>query len=447
MIKSSTIIIVFFLCLNNFSFSQSKFIVQNKKQIDRINFKLLNNLMVIPVEINGIKLSFILDTGVSKPIIFNFLNVSDTLKIKNTETIFLRGLGEGESVKAFKSTNNIFKVGDAIKLDQELYAVYDANLNFAPRLGVPVHGIIGYDLFKDLVVEINYSKKLIKLSNPNKYKYKNCKKCETLNLEFYNNKPYIHAGVKINGERISIKLLIDSGGSDSLWLFEDDSLGIKSGKKFFNDFLGHGLSGSVFGKRSRIDAFYLKSFELNDANVAYPDSSSISFARNFKDRNGSLAGNILKRFNLIFNYQKAQLTIKKNLHFKEKFSYNHCGIEIAHEGVRLVKEVDNRILKNEKSGLQNNQTINSNRIVIDTQYQLLLKPAYAIVELRNGSPADKAGLKIGDIIISINNKASYNYSLQELTKKFYDDVGKQIKLRVDRFGQDLTFTFNLEEPF
>ena len=85
------------------SFSQDKFVIQNKKQSDKIRFKLINNLIVIPVNINGVTLSFLLDTGVSKPIIFNFLNVSDTLQIKNAETIYLKGLGGGESVEALKS--------------------------------------------------------------------------------------------------------------------------------------------------------------------------------------------------------------------------------------------------------------------------------------------------------------------------------------------------------
>ena len=119
-----------FFCLSHLGFSQSKFVVQNKKQSDKIRFKLINNLIIIPVNINGVALSFLLDTGVSKPIIFNFLNVSDTLQIKDTETIFLRGLGGGESVEALKSTNNVFRVGDAVKFNQDLYAVFNNNLNF-----------------------------------------------------------------------------------------------------------------------------------------------------------------------------------------------------------------------------------------------------------------------------------------------------------------------------
>ena len=444
--KKCLTLIIILLCFSNMGFSQSKFVIQNNKQSDKVKFKLINNLIIVPVEINGITLSFIVDSGVSKPIIFNFLNVSDTLKIKNTETIFLRGLGEGEPVKALKSTNNIFKMGDAINLNQDLYAVYDSNLNFAPRLGIPVHGIVGYDLFKDLVIEINYANKYLRLTQPEIFRYKKCKKCERFNLEFYNNKPYINVEAEINKNTIPLKLLIDSGGSDALWLFEDDSLGITCNNTFFNDFLGHGLSGSVYGKRSKIDVFSLKSFQLKNANVAFPDSSSISFARNHKDRNGSLAGNILKRFNIIFDYQKAIITIKANHFFKEQFSYNKSGIELAHQGLRLVQEVDNSILNKNRGGLANNVSSNNNKIVIDTQYKLSLKPAYTIVELREHSPAHKVGLLIGDIIISINGRASHNFSLQQITEMFYQEAGKKIRLKVDRQGQLINKSFILKSP-
>lgn len=440
-------VILLLFTLSNFSFSQGKFTIQNKNRSDKVKFKFINNLIVIPVEINGVELSFLLDTGVSKPIIFNFLNVSDTLKIKDTEKIYLRGLGEGESVEALKSRNNIFKIGDAIKLNQDLFAIYNANLNFAPRLGVPVHGILGFDLFKDLIVEINYSSKFIRLTEPQKFRYKDCKKCERLNLEFYNNKPYINAAVKINNKHIPVKLLIDSGGSDALWLFEDDSLGIISHKKSFDDFLGHGLSGSVYGKRSRIDEFSIKSFTLKNANVAYPDASSISFAKRFKGRNGSLAGNILKRFNIIMDYQKAMITFKKNNYFKEKFSYNKSGIEMAHNGVRFVKERELSSKDDNTNGIRTNEAQNSTRIVLDTRYKLSLKPAYAIVELRTDSPAHRAGLNLGDIILSINGKPAHNYTLQQLTLLFYGDEGKRIRLRVDRNGLIQTYSFHLEDVF
>lgn len=443
--KRFLISVISIFVFGNFSIAQEAFVVQNKQQTSKVKFKLINNLIIIPVEINGISLSFLLDTGVSKPIIFSFLNVSDTLNIKETETLYLRGLGEGESVKALKSKNNIVKIGDAIKLNQDLYELFDTDLNMAPRLGVPVHGVIGFDFFKDLVIEINYSSKHIILTNPENFKYKPCKKCAVLNLEFYNNKPYLNAEITENEKKIPIKLLIDSGASDALWLFEDDSLGIKSKTNYFNDFLGYGLSGSVYGKRTTIDALYLQSFVLENANVAYPESTSISSAKNVKNRNGTLAGNILKRFNMIIDYQNAIITLKKNALFKEPFSYNKSGIELAYDGVRFVKEIDRKAAA--KIGEPpTNEAINSIKIVLEPKYKLSLKPAYTIVELRTNSPAENAGLMLNDIILTINGKPSYYYSLQQLTQMFYDDDGKRIRITVDRNGKELPFTFLLESP-
>ena len=55
--------------------------------------------------------------------------------------------------------------------------------------------------------------------------------------------------------------------------FEDAEKGFVPDKDlFFVDYLGKGLSGSVYGKRSKLKRFRLSDFDLNDVNVAYPDS-------------------------------------------------------------------------------------------------------------------------------------------------------------------------------
>ncbi|MEW4924905.1 aspartyl protease family protein [Algibacter sp. 2305UL17-15] len=438
--KELLCLFILFFCFSNNIEAQDNFIIQNKRGKDRVRFKLINNLIIFPVEVNGVKLSFLLDTGVSKPMIFNILNVSDSLKIDNTETIFLRGLGEGESIEALKSKNNILKIGHAIKLNQDLYAIYNRHLDFTPKLGVPIHGIIGYDILKDFVVEINYSKKYLKFHEPSRYEYKDCESCEVFNLEFYNSKPYFYGMVNLNDRSIPVKLLIDSGGSDALWLFEDKELGLSAGTNYFKDFLGHGLNGSVYGKRSKVDSFSFKSFKLNNVNVAYPDSTSVSFARVIKGRNGSISGSLLKRFNIILDYGKAKMTLKKNGNFKKKFYYNKSGIVVEYSGYRFVKTRRN------KGYVFNDQTLeNDNKSVFNIKYDITLKPAFAIVELRKDSPAEKSGLRKGDVILAINGKSTHSYTLQQVTQLFQDEDGKLLKLKVDRNDRALSFSFRLQD--
>lgn len=429
-----------FFVINTFdSYGQTGFVLDENKE-DKIKFELINNLIVFPVEINGVELSFLLDTGVSKPIIFNLVNFNEDLQIRNTEKIFIRGLGEGETIEAIKSKNNIFRVGNAVNLNQDLYAIYDPELNFAPKLGVPIHGIVGYDFLENFIVEINYSKRYLKIFNPKYYTYKSCKKCESFDLEFHNNKPYIKGDIELKGKSIPVKLLIDSGGSDALWLFEDENQSIDVPIANFRDFLGRGLSGNVYGLRSKVTSFSLGDFKLKRVNAAFPDSSSISYARKIKSRNGSLAGEILKRFNLIFDYPNNKVTLKKNRYFSDSFNYNKSGITLEHDGVRLVKELHTSFNRADDK----NSSVDKPRIIMSGSYEFVLVPSYRIVELRPDSPAEEAGLLRGDVILYINGKHAHMYTMQEITSIFYDENGKNIKLLIDRNGVQLKYSFKLK---
>jgi hypothetical protein len=425
-----------------FSFGQGRYDIPGRQK-DKIRFELINNLIVLPVEINGIKLSFLLDTGVSKPILFNITN-TDSLQMNNVETIFLRGLGGGETVRALRSKKNLLRIGNAINVNQDLYVVYDQDINFTPKLGIPIHGIIGHNIFKDFIVEINYKSKVIVLNKIESYSYKSCRKCETFNLSFHNNKPYIEAEVQLQDSTHPVKLLLDTGSSDALWIFENEELGIISnGNNYFRDFLGRGLSGNVYGKRTKINSFKLKSFVLNEVNVAFPDSSAIHYAKKIENRNGSLSAEILRRFNIIFDYQNAKITLKKNSNFKDSFSYNRSGLVVEQQGFRVVKEeVKSQNLDNYGRSNRDNVVINLRR-----SYRMSLKPAYTIIEVRKGSPGEKAGLAIDDVILSVNGKKAHELKLQDVVHYFRDKVGKTVKLKIERENQIITVEFQLEDVF
>ncbi len=440
MLKKVTLLVFGLIAITN-SYSQGEFNIPSQDS-DKIRFQLIGNLIIIPVQLNGVELSFVLDTGVSKPILFNLANI-DSLQINKVETKFLRGLGGGDPVEAIKSKHNFLKIGNALNINQDIYVVFDSSINFTPRLGTPIHGIIGYDLFKNFIVEINYASKYIVLHKPEKYKYKERKNSETFDLMLHNKKPYIAGEVNVGSEYIPVNLLMDAGSSDALWIFENETKGLlPSERMYFDDFLGKGLSGYIYGKRTKIKSFRLKKFELNDVNTAFPDSTSISIAAKNTERNGSISGEMLKRFNMIVDYRNGKLTLKKNKHFGAPFSYDKSGIIIEQNGVILVKEREGR------SGLGYNDKDNFNvHVETITHYKLAVKPAYTIVEIRKDSPAEKVGLLVGDIILRINSKDTHTLKLQNVISYFKSKSGKIINLKIDRNGEIMHFEFRLEDVF
>ena len=72
------------------------------QKFQKIKFQLVNNLIILPIEVNGTELSFMLDTGVSQPILFNITD-QDSIQINNVSEIKIKGLGEGEAIKALSS--------------------------------------------------------------------------------------------------------------------------------------------------------------------------------------------------------------------------------------------------------------------------------------------------------------------------------------------------------
>ncbi|MCB0432386.1 MAG: PDZ domain-containing protein, partial [Mangrovimonas sp.] len=183
-------------------------------------------------------------------------------------------------------------------------------------------------------------------------------------------------------------------------------------------------------------------FELKNPNVAIPDSVSVIATRLVNDRNGSMSGEILKRFNIVFDYPHQQMTFKKNKYFDKAFSYNKSGLELEHNGIRLLQE---EVFEASPGTMnENSQTSSGIKISFDKKLKFSVKPAFAIVELRNDSPAQRAGLKIGDIIIKINGRETHKMELQDVMAIFYGDDGETIRMDVDRKGQLMHFSFVLE---
>ena len=265
------------------------------------------------------------------------------------------------------------------------------------------------------------------------------KKYSAIPITIEKSKPYLKSKVVMDNNEIPVKLLIDIGNSDAVWLFQNRSERIKVPSKNFNDFLGRGFSGDVEGKRARIQKFEMSEFEFNNPVVAFPDSSSIKNVTMVADRMGSVGGEIMRRFDVIFDYQNRKMYLKKNNEYNSPFGYNKSGVEIQHKGLQWVQET----VRLETVPLSKNIFDSEDDKKKDFKYKFLLKPIYEISNVRKNSPAAKAGLQKGDIIILINKSPAYKHSLQEINTLFKSEEEKWITLEVERESEILKFSFQL----
>ncbi len=431
------LIFVAFLLLSQMLHAQKGFQFPNHKDRVVIPFQLINNLIFIPVTVNGVELNFLLDTGVEETIL---LSLEDKAEVQffNVQKIMLRGLGSADAIEGMKSANNELAVSGMVDKAHDLYIVLDESFNFSSHVGIPVNGIIGYHFFKDNLVEIDYDKRrLVVFRDTQKRRRKISAKYTALPLTIEKSKPYLMADVTCGAQTAPAKVLVDLGNSDALWLFE--------GRKFdvpgvhFEDYLGKGFSGDIFGRRARIERLAMGAFTFEKPIIAFPDSASIKSVNMVAQRAGSIGGEVLRRFDLVMDYAHKMLYVRQSRTFGEAFHYNMSGIELQHQGAQWVQET-----VAVKTVFQQYAFDESGNKKDNFKYKFTLKPVFAISSIRKDSPAERCGLLKGDIVVSINGTQAHKLTLQGINNLLKSEDGKWIYIEVDRLGQILKFRFQLK---
>lgn len=381
-----------------------------RKKSITIDFKSASNLIIIPVTINNSDtLNFILDTGVRFPIITE-LPFVNKINLNYLMPVQIKGLGEGQELTAYRSGNNMMSIKGLTARNQEVQMIIDENFQISHMLGLPVHGLIGFNLFKDYVVEINYLNEEITLHKPEYYKYRDKRKDIILPLHFDGNKPFVRTSIVTEDmEEVPVKLLIDTGASDALWLSEKSDQRIDLPENHIETFLGRGLNGDLYGVKGRIDGIWVGPLVLPKPIVAFPNSKLIDQLISSNDRNGTIGAEILRRFRVTFDYRNSRLTLRPTYKVKDEFNYNMSGMEVI----------------NPMPGL----------------------PVFTITDIRENSPAYFAGLKENDQILSLNNSSHRNLELNDINLLLQSKEDKRIKVKVLRDGEELETSFHLKKIF
>jgi len=436
--------ILFFITfiLSVWTKGQDGFILENTDKTV-IKFKLINNLIFIPVNVNGVELNFLLDSGIAETLLFSLENKN--VDFKNIEKITFKGLGETVSIEALKSIKNDVKIGkNFIDNSHTIFLVLDESFNISQDIGIPVNGIIGYYFFKNHPVEINYIKKTLTVYKDRSKFPKKIKRYSDFPMSVEFNKPYLNADVEMKHDKQSSKLLLDLGNTDSVWLFPALIKDFIYNRPNIDDFLGRGFSGDIFGKRSRINSLSIGDFKFRKPIASMPDEYSIQHLKLVKDRKGSIGSEILRRFTIIFDYQDQRIYLKSNRYLNDPFLIDGSGLEIKQDGLLWEKEqVQVQTSKTSRATNEINVIDNSPD---SFQYKFTLKPKFIVSGTRKDSPAQKAGIIKNDELIIIDKKSAKEMTLNNIHRILKTDVSRKIHLEIRRNGIPMKFEFTLEDP-
>lgn len=427
--------LLLFLSANAFSQNIWDFSLNKNKIV--IPFQLLNNSIIIQPKINDVQLNLILDTGSGHTILFAFPE-KDSIAFLNTSKIKITGPGMEEPIDAYVSRQNKIQFKNLSSNKLDVILMLEDKYSFTTSIGIPIHGILGADFFADNIVEIQYeSKKIIVYHTETKRLKNKILKYTKLPFILKDKKPYIPVSISIEDKKQqNLELLVDTGLSDGLWIFEKE-LDVKN-KRFIADFLGSGIGGNVYGKRVRFNTINFSNFEFHQPIISMPDTLSFLKKNILNSRDGSVGGEILKRFNVIFNYKQQIMYLNKNSNYDNKFQYNMAGFEVHHNGIDIVS-----VEHSKDASLGTNVTKLAYGTSVNFNY--VLKPGIEISYIREKSLAERAGLKENDKIIAINGKKAANYKLLEILEILQKNVNETIIVEVERNGKKITVELLLKE--
>lgn len=381
-------------------------LMYSKKRV-HLPFEVYNNLVVIPIKLNGVvPLSLVVDTGMRSTIITEKL-ITDILRLPYSRKITINGPGDYIVLEAYVINTVDIVLEGAIGSDMSILVLEEDYLRLRNHLGTEVHGMLGFDIFNRFIVGFDYNKNIMTLYEPEFFKPP--KRYSEIPLSIEDTKPYIFAKIQINDtSMVYAKLMVDSGASHALMLNPDSHDGIFIPEANFDTQIGVGLGGPISGKISVIEGVEFDKFSFSDVITSFPDPKSYPDTIGLVYRNGTIGGELLSRFKVIFDYFNKKIYLKKNpASYKKEFGYNMSGLTVMADGEDL--------------------------------------DIYRITKVKEGSPADRADLRVNDVIESINGISNEKLELSDLYKIFNYKEGKKIRMYIRRDGALISRTFKLED--
>jgi hypothetical protein len=400
------LMVIWLMCLLPQADAQGQqFEFRNKRKQQTMDFRLIKNLVIIPVYINHKgPFNFILDTGVS-PLLITDPSILDSLDVSKLKPIKLSGLGKGQAIEAYASNSIHVSVG-ATQMSNMPTAILKTDVfHLSNYLGIHVHGLIGYYFLNSFIVKINYPAHEMKFySHDTKVKIKG----KPLPIELVLNKPYVRLPVMVpNVGLFHAKLLMDSGASFALSLESLDGQKFPLPDSSIKANLGMGFGGLISGNIGRINSMKIGGYLIKHVLTTFPDYEDGAAKVAATGRNGSIGAELLRRFHMTFDYRNSLVYLKSNAALKNAFEHDMSGMEIYMEEGPTDR--------------------------------------YFIERIEPGSPAEKIGILPGDEVLGLNFKDMQSMDLEAVVLLLKAGDGKNVVLKLHREGEILFKVLTLKK--
>nr|WP_295875363.1 aspartyl protease family protein [uncultured Chitinophaga sp.] len=365
---------------------QEKDTTQPSVFITRFKFKqYYGGVVVISATLDNIPdtLQFILDTGSAGISLDTATCVRLGIPLTPTDKV-VKGLGAAKTVS--------FAMGHSLKLpgltvDSLNFHVNDYEL-ISQVYGIQVDGIIGYSFLSRYIVTVDYDTEEIIVNSKGRYSYPRGGQLLRPSLTQI---PLITAPLRNERKTVTNRYYFDTGAGMCLLLstqFVKDSALItrqRRARKIIQT-EAQGLGGKMQMSLTTVQEFRIGNYSFrNVPTYIFDDRTNITA---YPFLGGMIGNDLLRRFNITLNYSKKEIYLMPNTHYKDMFDYSYTGL--------IIYLIDGRV---------------------------------EVTDIIKGSPAEKAGIHKGDIIMAVNNNLGSNLQVfRELLK----NVGTKATLLIAR---------------
>jgi len=376
-------------------------LLPNGVQKVRFPFELLANAIFIRASVNGgPPRLFALDTGSTNSIIASEL--ASDLGIQSGDRFRSTGAGSDSNIAATVPRLEFVLPGGVARSVGGGAAISMASL--WPLIGQRIYGVVGYNVLRPFVVEIDYAGRRITLHDPAAYRYTGSG--TTLPARMYGGyDPQVDGEMIVPGrEPIPVRFTLDTGAGGTIVaspLVDKNRLLEAIGRSVSTQ--DKGVGGSVPTEvMGRLSAFRIGPHLVERPVVALSRDKHGSLANEAISVN--LGGNILRRFTVIIDYPNRRVTLEPNRHLPDRFEGDASGLLLAAKGADF--------------------------------------RTFVVESVIPDSPASEQGLHAGDGVVAIDGRPVRTYALWEFAEEL-KQPGEQVRLTMLRDGRTFSRVLKL----